>query len=449
MIGLPPARIHLDLHAHLDAHPDCCIVLPRGHSKTTTVLLRALWLAAKSPMMRVKIVGSSDDEAKKSVKAIRGWLLSAEFSAVFPYVKLDEHVSGTVQLSLLRPKVLRDPTFEAVSIFGRAGGRCDTLIFDDIVDLKNAIQFPAYRQQVIDAVNTVWMPTIDRASSMPHTLIFAGTPYAEGDCVMETQAWHEKRGSLFRRPVSGFTSPWPEAYGEITMREIRERIGPLAYARSYELIPMSKDTQVFAPEWLDAGMYSVLPEHVVSRGRCFAAVDWAFKTKAANDFSALVVGIADEAGHLWVTQVHRSKEQFPDFCRFVADTCRRANVDLIMAEANGPQAGLAQQLRELVEIPVKDAVRMHEKKTRAIEKQGFVESGRLHLLKDHNGLVDRSQEALYAEMTSFPAGKHDDLLDAAIDLMTLAATRLRASSPPTTVRTSLPQFWRLYGRVRQ
>jgi len=41
------------------------------------------------------------------------------------------------------------------------GGRADLLIFDDIVDLNNAILNPAMRPKVVEAFHNVWLPRLE------------------------------------------------------------------------------------------------------------------------------------------------------------------------------------------------------------------------------------------------------------------------------------------------
>jgi hypothetical protein len=165
VLGVENAALHDELQWHLDAHVNAYCELPRGHGKTNQMAARVAWEIGRNPLIRVKIVGSSDDEATKTVTLIRKIVESDEYRKVFPDVEADDGSTwGNTSFTVKRSRFLRDATVESVSVFGRAGGRSDLLIADDICDLRNSIQQPALRDQVKEAWRTIWLPTLDRSA---------------------------------------------------------------------------------------------------------------------------------------------------------------------------------------------------------------------------------------------------------------------------------------------
>ena len=67
-----------------------------------------------------------------------------------------------------------------------------------------------------------------------------------------------------------------------------------------------------------------------------------------------------------------------------------------------------------------------DKGTRVAAFSVSVQNGSFRLMGDGRGSVDPSQQALFDEMTTFPVGEHDDLLDAAA---TGTAFLLNAAEP--------------------
>jgi hypothetical protein len=50
------------------------------------------------------------------------------------------------------------------------------------------------------------------------------------------------------------------------------------------------------------------------------------------------------------------------------------------------------------------------------------------------------------ELVGFPAGEHDDTVDAVVDLLEHARTRrYDPRAKPATIKSTKPQLWRLYG----
>lgn len=451
VLGFDNGRMHDELQFHLDATDNSYVELPRGHGKTNQMAGRVAWEIGRNPLVRVKIVGSSDDEATKTVTLIRKLIQSEEYRKVFPEIEPDNDSTwGNTSFTVKRSRFLRDATVESVSVFGRAGGRSDILIADDICDLRNSVQQPAMREQVKDAWKTIWLPTLDRSKPNPKVWKF-GTPYHVADITADWRAYHNDHGGMFRRPVRGHLSPWSEVYTAEMMQDLRAQYGPIAYARAYELSPVSSDQLVFDHWWLDRSFYEgQVPDFVRSTGQVIAATDFAFTDKTVRkgdpDYSVLVIGHRSMDGYLYVDRVIRARVPFPEWLRICARECRANNVSVLMAEGNGPQLGLTQQLSLACETTsVVPLIRTKDKLSRASEKQSFVESGRLRL-RGERGTVCREHASLYEEMTTFPAGDHDDTVDAVVDLMEAA---MRAgyglAAKPELTNSGRGKLWRLYG----
>jgi predicted phage terminase large subunit-like protein len=440
------------------AGQDCYVELPRGHGKTSILAGQHAWDIGNDPSIRIKHISSNADEACKTVVMVKRIMESDEYRAVFPEIVPDKAIWGSEAISVVRTGAaakLRDPCLEGVSIFGRAGGRSDKLTFDDICDMRNSIIQPALREQVKDAVRTVWLPTRDFSRAQirgkPPQTIRIGTPYHVSDVTALWRERHGANGTLFRRPVVDFRSPWPEVYDERTMRELREEYGPVAYARAFELMPISNDQLVFMPEWLDRSFYEELPPIVKAANDVVAAIDMAYgeakgvaKRNSRKDWSVILVGHR-YAGTLWVGRMHRVQTSFPEFARLLYRCVSEHGIRHVAVEMTGGQRGLAQQLRQ--DIPHCSFIEMTrpgDKVHRAHERQAFVEQGRFRI-RAENGQPIRELQPLYDEMTTFPAGDNDDCVDAAVDLIGLASGGFGSSSRPALVSTGKPRLWRLYG----
>lgn len=428
------------------------VELPRGHTKTNTLMLRLAWEIGRNPRIRIKYVGSNETEATKTVTGVKRILESDEFGRVFPEIEPDKDNWGNTSLTVRRGGKSRDQTLEGVPVLGRAGGRSDLLVFDDICDLRNAVMQAASREQVKDFVGTNWLPTRDKANKEnPPRTWRIGTPYHVADITADWRKKHGRNGTLFRRPVVDFVSPWSERFTEADMRELREELGPIAYARAYELVPVSSDQLVFPHEWIERSMYSEMSEHVRLTGTRVAAVDFAFSEKTEKkvnpDYSVLLVGMKAMDGTLWVERMWRVRSSFPEFARLVGMVCSQMDVSAVWAEQAGPQRGLVQQLQTDTGVTVIGLERDRDKVSRAHAKQVFVESGRFRVrCKGKDGErepVDELRE-LVTELTTFPAAEHDDCVDTAIDLMDACErTPVGSGYSPSMVGSGRPKLWRL------
>lgn len=453
LLGFNQSGLHSDLQAHLSAHGDAAVGVPRGHGKSVQLGIRQAWEIGRNPAIRIKHIGQTVIKAQEQIRMVVQIMRSDVYRAVFPEVKMlkpDASTDGSSEIVVKSQSLHRDATMQAANIFGRAGGRADLLCGDDVCDLRNSVLIPAEREKVREAWRNNWLPMRDFSAGRPRTWRLF-TPYHNDDLTSDWKRAGEQDGSLFWRPCRGSVSPWPEVFTPEVLESQRREMGPLGFARAYELVPVSDDALIFRPDWLEAGYYQVdPPESARNSGRIVAAIDWAFTEKRGEkgDYSVCIIALIDREANVWVLECLRVQATFPEFMRRAVDACERLQVSQIIAEGNGPQAGLCQQLATSTRIPILRLARTKDKVVRASEAQPMVEQGRLRLRCRADGRLEPSQEPIRDEMVAFPAAEHDDTVDAVVDLLEHGRTRrYDPQAKPATVASNRPKLWRLYGNT--
>lgn len=428
VLGVEQANVHREMQRHLSTYDDCYVELHRGCGKTMQIAARVAFEIGKNPNIRVKYVQQTDDEAEKTSGMIRTIIESEAYRLVFPEVEPDMDAWGKGSFKVKRNGLGRDATVEAKGIGGRAGGRADLLIADDVCDLRNAIQMPAERDKVKESWATNWSPMLDVSAGKRPRTWKVGTPYHVSDITADWRRRHDLDGSLLRRPVVNMRSPWPDFTHEMLVRK-REDIGPIAFGRAYLLEPVTSEMLVFSAEWLDRTMYDTIPQERRGKGQWECAIDWAYtdvsagaKVKGDPDYTVCLIGFRSDDGHLYIEDMIRKRVTMPEFARVALDRCFQLNVKRGWAEGNGPQREIVRSFNAMSHFPVTAVERERDKLTRAVASQSFVEGARFHIKGMRDERTGRwmpipALQPLYDEMTTFPAGEHDDTVDCAIDLI--------------------------------
>lgn len=417
-LGRPISGLQRDLIAHALTHESWYAELPRGHAKTSTLSYLVAWWLGVRPESRIKIVSQNDEAAAGTTRFIRDICRSPVFRAVFPHVSLKSGEDTITAWSVTAAGVpsRRDPSVQGSGVFGRTGGRADVIWFDDICDLRNAVLQPTLRAQVKEAVSNIWMPMLDPSAIHAPRVWRSATPFHTDDITADWRRLHEGTESLLRRPCVGECSPWNEVFTPDVLAAKRSEMGAMAYARAYELVPLSSDLLVFRAEWM--GYYK--PSDTPRVTRRVAAIDWGYGRKAQDrddpDYSVCIVGEIDHERRLYLTDILRVRESFPTFAKQAAELCARRGVSAVLAEANGPQRGIYDQFATMTKQPMIAVERTTDKHLRAAGAQPFVQGGKLLFPTDDSGRVLPAFQPVMDELLAFPAGSHDDTVDVIVDL---------------------------------
>ena len=417
-LGRPVSGLQRELLGHALTHPSWYAELPRGHAKTSTLSYLTAWWLGVRPDARIKIVGQNDEAATSTTRFIRDIVRGTAFRLVFPDVTLKEGEDTVTAWSVTTKGMpsRRDPSVQGSGVFGRTGGRADVIWLDDICDLRNAVLQPALRAQVKEAVANIWMPMLDPSAEYPSRVWRTATPFHTDDITADWRRQHGDNSTLLRRPCAVDRSPWPEVFTPDILATKRTEMGAMAYARAYELVPLSSDLLVFRAEWM--GHYPAT--EVPSVTRTVAALDWGYGRKSQErddpDYSVCIVGEIDSQRRLFLTDILRIREPFPVFAEQAAALLSRRGVSVVLAEANGPQKGIFDQFATMTRQPMLAVERVTDKHFRAAGAQPFVQSGKLLFPTDSAGRVLPAFQAVLDEMLAFPAGSHDDTVDCVVDL---------------------------------
>jgi predicted phage terminase large subunit-like protein len=390
---LQQAPLHRELQCYLDRSPRALVELPRDHGKSTQICARLAWELGRNPSLRVKLVAASEAIALERGRFLRDLLLLPRVRLAFPELQPSRPwAAGSFSLQRLGSAI--GPT---VACFGvgstSTGTRADLLVCDDIVDVRSAFS-KAERDRVSEEFFNNLLNLLE-----PDGRFWAlCTPWHADD--LNARLKKSAAYTLFRRAIDGDCTPvWPERWPREALQQRRAEIGSAAFARGYRLTPICEEEILIPPQWVQCWRDALPWERVV------LSVDPAVGTSPHADGSALVVlGLAGGIVHVLAAVSRRVAA--PQLLELIHTFDRDWQPEAILFEANGGFEAVKDLLQNHPHygFKVKGIKQSKAKVSRIAALAVRVETGRVMLHETHRDLFD--------EMTSFPFGERDDLVDA-------------------------------------
>lgn len=354
----------------------------------------------------------------------------------------------------------KDASIEALGIMSTAtGGRCDLLIADDIVDRRNAIQFPQIRETIKHAWKSDWTNllepdgrvvyictlwhTADNSHELMRNPAYAVLAHAINEKLGEMEAYFIAPGEKRNR------KEWKEPlwhhwdYDALLARKIE--IGSIEFDRAFRNIALSGEIIVVQPKWIRYFETLPPPERLVF----FQGFDLAIGKRHQHDyFAAVTVAVDVEELILYVVEFYRARLSFTQQAMAVINGCLKWEPEQQRVESTAYQESLPQYLDELVGkqidqdgqlvapgsgaagvqfVPALPIVRTKpqlDKMARLKAVTPFLERGQIlfdPIMDPDSEIFVSGSGNLIAEITQFPLAPKDDLTDGFVHAVNGAA----------------------------
>lgn len=411
----------------------------RGCGKSTLVGLFCAWALYRDPSLRILVLAAEQSLAGKMVGHVRRIIERHPLCAALRPDGADSWAAD--RFTVRRPGALRDPSMLAQGLMGNiTGARAELVICDD-VEVAGNCDSDARREELRERLAETEFVIVPGG-----TILYVGTPHTEDSLY--------RKGGGFLRGYRRLEVPiltrcggsaWPERFDDAAIAALRERVGPLRFARQMLLQPIAADAARLDPALLIA--YPEEPELREANGRASLWLlgrrmstgggfwDPAFgRIGRAGDGSVLAATFADAEGNqylhriAWITQ----RDDSPDDpatqqCRQVAALAGELHLPVIRVETNGLGRFLPQILRrELARAGVACAVVEHTSRAAKAERilAAFDPLLAARRLYAHDSTLRSPFAQEMREWRPEAKGARDDALDAAAGALLAEPARL-------------------------
>lgn len=376
------------------------IFMPPRHGKSELASVRfPAWYLGRNPSNQIITASYAHKLAAKFGRQVRNLIASREYQAIFPGLTLAEDSTAKDLFNTNHGGV-----YMATGVDGSVTGSGGDLV---------SIDDPVKGQQEADS-ETIQETAWDWYRSDLYTRLMPGarivvtqTRWNEADLsgrILESEGRVEEGGQwhVLDLPAinAGGEALWPEWYPISALERIKAAIGPRAFSALYQQQPQPEEGTFFKREWFTD---KAPPTNL----RYYGTSDYAV-TDGGGDYTVHRVWGICPAGDVYRVDGYRDQA--------TSDKWIEAKLDLIAKYKPLAWFGEGGVIQKAIEPMLKRRMRernvhcrlewlpsVADKPTRARSFQAMAATGRVHFEKG----------ADLSEFLVFPAGKHDDDVDAA------------------------------------
>jgi predicted phage terminase large subunit-like protein len=408
IFGYVIAEPHWAILTHYKQHQQTLDLAPRGCGKTRIGDIGyAAWKAVNNPNIRILIVSDTDTHAVRFLGTIKAVLESHPIlKQYYGELRGNKWTDHEIVLKTRTDKTLTEATISAMGMYSGAvtTGHYSVIIADDLINFDNS-RTEGQRERSKDWFKTTLLPTILPGGEI-HCL---GTRYHYSDLwdmVQNEFGYHTQVQKAIKddglsiwekhMPLNDRIDDGRKTEG---LESIKQTLGSVIFALQYQNdTQLLKEGNVFQYDWFQ--YYDTIPAGL----RIFQGVDPAISQKDTADFFALVTVGIDE-GNIYVLDIIRERLTFDQQIQMIKRKHNEWQPLIVGIEKVAYQEALIQHVREeYPEIRVKEIQTIRDKVSRAYNRSGLFENGRIFVRRDMHLFID--------ELVLFPDAQHDDQFDA-------------------------------------
>jgi predicted phage terminase large subunit-like protein len=416
------------------------ITMPPRHGKSmlATEYFPA-WYLGRNPSHSVVISTYAQDLADDFGRKVKAQIADPQFRGIFPGVGLSDDSKSAKRFHLdgsdggFEHELRQRGSFYAVGVGGPLTGRgAHLLLIDDPVKNREDAESEVIRKKTKDWYTSTAYTRLMSDDGVAGKIIVIQTRWHEDDLAGWLTTEHSHEGwEMLNLPAIGDDGKalWPERFDLPQLERIRQTLGARDWSALYQQQPTPDSGDYFKVDWFRT--CDKLPP--ISTLRVYGGSDYAV-TSNGGDFTVHVVVGIDPDGRMYVLDLWRKQSASDEWVEAFCDLAMKWKPMSWAEETGQIKAGvgpfLDRRIRERRAYVVREQFPTRgDKATRAQSIRGRMASEGIYIAQGASWRAD-----LISECLRFPAGVHDDQVDALGLVGQLLDKMLSGEKPDTEAR---------------
>ena len=415
-----------------------CIILPRGHGKSTlakAALMHKLYFNPSDKKEFIAWVAEEQSQAIDHIKYIQNHIdINPALNYYFGDLKGEKWTEKEFTTSK-GDRVIAKGTSQRLRGRSQLGLRYTNIILDDFESELNT-KTPDRRREIKEWVMSTVEPALENSEGNEGSIWLIGTivhfdsflqgiydGYEEAKRDEREYAWKV----IYYKAISNGNVLWPSYFPEKKLLEIRRRFQDVGLthkfaqeylneARDLENAKFKVDRLVnYDGQFISKGNFAyIVDKKDAIPINVYIGVDLAYEANERSDYQAIVVIGIDSEKNIYVIDYFRERvplyEMPSEILNYAKEymPIKRANVEHV-----GAQGIIKDAVNQLSAIDRKmmPGLAHGVRPPAGIKKEDRLESLLAPIVNRKRMFIKRKHQELVDEMFQFPKGKNDDLLD--------------------------------------
>ena len=436
-----PAAYHYELSNLLldSTKKRNCIILPRGHSKSTLAKTALLYHLYFNPEGKNEFIAWVAEEQSQAIDHIKYMQNHIEINPALNYYFGDLRGSKWTEKEFTTSKgdrVIAKGTSQRLRGRSQLGLRYTKIILDDFESELNT-KTPDRRREIKEWVMSTVEPALENSAGNEGSIWLIGT-IVHYDSFLQsiydgyTEATRDKRryawDVMYHKAIDGDGNVlWSSYFSKQKLADIRRRFEDVGLAHKFaqEYLNEARDLEnakfktdrleYYDHEFESKNNYAYLVNSKEAIPvNIYIGVDLAYESKASSDYQMIMVVGIDSDRNIYVVDYMREHMPLYDMPEKIFEYAKEYSpVKRVNVEHVGAQGIIKDAVNRMTgqDRKVAPGVALGVRPPTGIKKEDRLESLLAPLVNRGKMFIKRKHTALIDEMFQFPKGKNDDVLD--------------------------------------